>query len=69
MRIGPIRANFGERKRAGIVRGIQDKEISMLSGKARHSVRAGDSDLNPERRARSDAPYHAGLATDRCLAM
>jgi len=33
-----------------------------MSGRARHSVRAADSNPFPERRARSDAPYPASLA-------
>src|SRR5437773_9995174 len=33
-----------------------------MSGRARHSVRAADSNPLPERRARSDAPYPASLA-------
>src|SRR5437867_3876707 len=32
--------------------------VVKLPGRARHSVRAATSDPSPERRARSDAPYH-----------
>src|SRR5437870_13645367 len=61
------------RRRLRAPRNIQastmTKKFRYMSGRARHSVCAADSNPFAERRARSDAPYPASLATGGSFGM